>query len=384
MLNRLSYCYWLAVRLFSRGFNFRLLFIISGEVNALSFKMRNLYDLFACRIGLLMASLVICLGVCAQEGSSAYSFLRIPVSSQAFALGGVNISSINPDLSLVDQNPALLGPEIEAQMGLGYMHYLGSSNFASARYGMGAAEHSAWSAGVRFLSYGAIDGYDDMGTPTGQFHPQDLVVDAIYSHDINSRWRGGITMKFVYSHYDRYEAIALATDLGVNYYNPDKDFSFSAVLKNLGGQVKRFEEHYDRLPFDIQLGITKGLGSTPFQLSITAHHLTKWKLPYYQHKDEQGVGNMEMKDNFAGNLFRHLVFGLQFSPSQHFYAALAYNYKTRTDMATYQRNFLSGFSAGVGFRVRAMGFGVAYAQPHKRGSSVMVNFSLNIFDVIPR
>lgn len=320
----------------------------------------------------------------AQEGSSAYSFLRIPVSSQAFALGGVNVSSINPDLSLIDQNPALLGPEIEAQIGLGYMHYLGTSNFGSARYGMGITPHSAWSAGIRYLSYGAIDGYDEFGTPTGQFHPQDLVVDAIYSHDINERWRGGVTMKFIYSHYDRYEAIALATDLGVNYYDPDNDFSFSAVLKNAGGQLKRFDDHYDKLPFDIQLGITKGLGQSPFQVSVTAQHLTKWKLPYYEHKDNQGVDQQVVKSSFASNFFRHLVFGMQFTPSPHFYAALAYNYKTRTDMATYQRNFLSGFSAGLGFRLRSMGFGVAYAMPHKQGSSIMVNFSLNIFEVIPK
>lgn len=332
----------------------------------------------------IAAGLLAILGAKAQEGSSAYSFLRIPVSSQAFALGGVNISSINPDLSLIDQNPALLGPEIEAQMGLGYMHYMGSSNFASARYGMGATPHSAWSAGIRFLSYGSVEGYDEMGTPTGAFHPQDLVVDGIYSHDFNDRWRGGIAMKFIYSHYERYEAVALAADLGVNYYDPEHDFSFSAVIKNAGGQLKRFDEHYDRLPFDIQLGMTKGLGQTPFQLSVTATHLTKWKLPYYEHKDENGVSEQVKKDGFVSNFFRHLVFGLQFTPSQHFYAALAYNYKTRSDMATYQRNFLSGFSAGLGLRVRSMGFGVAYAMPHKKASSIMVNFSLNIFEVIPK
>lgn len=335
-------------------------------------------------IAVIAASVLFHFGAQAQEGSSAYSFLRIPVSSQAFALGGTNISSINPDLSLVDQNPALLGPEIEAQMGLGYMHYLGSSNFASARYGMGATEHSAWSAGLRFLSHGSIQGYDEMGTPTGTFHPQDLVIDGLYSHDFNDRWRGGITLKFIYSHYERYEAVALAADLGVNYYDPEKDFSFSAVIKNAGGQVKQFNDHYDRLPFDIQLGITKGLGKSPFQLSVTATHLTKWKLPYYEHKDENDLEVQVKKDNFAGNFFRHLIFGIQLTPSPNFYAALAYNYKTRTDMGTYQRNFLSGFSIGTGFRVRSMGFGVAYAMPHKKAPSIMVNFTLNIFEVIPK
>ena len=322
--------------------------------------------------------------VLAQEGSGAYSFLKIPASSQAFALGGVNISSVNPDLSLIDQNPALLGPEIEAQMGLGYMHYLGSSNFASANYGMGINDRSAWGLGIRFLSYGEMQGYDEFGTATGTFHPQDLVIDGVYSHDITDRLRGGIAMKFVYSHYERYEAIALATDLGLNYFNPDRDLSLSLVLKNLGGQVKRFRNHYDRLPFDIQLGYTQGLGSSPFRLSITATHLTKWKLPYYQHKDENGVEEQVKKSGFVSNFFRHLIFGLQFTPSDNFYIAAAYNYKMRSDMAIYQRNFLSGFSVGMGLKVRGMGLGVAYAMPHKKGSSIMVNLSLNIYEVIPK
>ena len=61
--------------------------------------------------------------------------------------------------------------------------------------------------------------------------------------------------------------------------------SLSLVVKNLGGQIKRFDQAYDRLPFDIQLGWMQRLGSSPFQLSITAWHLNKWSLPYYAVED---------------------------------------------------------------------------------------------------
>ena len=46
----------------------------------------------------------------AQEGASAYSFLEVPSSSHAFALGGTNITVIDDDINLMEQNPALLGP----------------------------------------------------------------------------------------------------------------------------------------------------------------------------------------------------------------------------------------------------------------------------------
>ena len=64
--------------------------------------------------------------------------------------------------------------------------------------------------------------------------------------------------------------------------------------------------------------------------------------------------------------------------------ALGYNYKTRTDMSTYNRNFLSGFSAGVGLKVKSFAFSVSYAQPHKAGSSIMLNLSTNLYELLRR
>jgi hypothetical protein len=205
----------------------------------------------------------------------------------------------------------------------------------------------------------------------------------MYAHDFTDRLRGGINVKMIYSSYEQYTAFAMATDLGLNYYDPDHDMSLSLVLKNLGGQIKRFDNDYDRLPFDIQLGWMQRLGSSPFQLSITAWHLNKWNLPYYDMEDN-GSEIRVIKQSFMSNLFRHLVFGLQYAPSDKFYIALGYNYKTRTDMSTYNRNILSGFSIGAGLKVKSFALGVAYAQPHKSGSSIMLNLSTNLNELLRR
>ena len=318
----------------------------------------------------------------AQTGSTGYSFLELPSSSQAFGLGGAAPAVINDDVNLADQNPALIGPELDKQISLGYMHWLGSTNFASLRYGMAAGDRGAWMAGIRYVNYGSMTMTLPDGSESGTFSPQDIVFEGAYSHDFSDYVRGGIMLKMVYSNYESYNAFALATDLGINYYNPDNDLSLSAVVTNLGGQVKRFDTKYERLPIDVCLGYMQGLGSSPFSLMITAWHLTKWDLPYYEHDKNDADKQQKKKSNFGSNLFRHLIFGLQYQPSDNFYIDLAYNYKTRTDMANYQRNFLSGFSAGMGLSVKSFRFGVGYSLPHKGGSTIMLNISTNLAELL--
>ncbi len=314
----------------------------------------------------------------AQDGSTAYNFLNIPSSTHIYGLGGVNISTVVDDINITDQNPALLGPEMDKQLGINYMHYMGESNFAGVKFGAKAHERGAWAIGIRYFGYGEMQSADADGTITGTFNAQDLAFNATYSHDITDRLRGGINVKYIYSSYEQYTAMALATDLGLNYYNPENDLSLSFVIANLGGQIKRFDENYDRLPIDLRLGWTKSLGSLPFRFSITAWNLTKWKLPYYETGDGTTQEPPQLKDSFSSNLLRHLIFAADFAPSDRFHIGVGYNYKTRTDMSTYSRNFFSGFSVTAGINVRKFGIGVAISQPHTGATTLMFNLTANI------
>lgn len=320
-------------------------------------------------------------GVSAEVTSDGYGFLNIPASAHVYALGGNNLCIIDQDVTLVDQNPALIGPETEKQIVAGYMLYRQTGNFAGLRYGMGVGEHSGWAVGLRYLNYGRFDGYDEFGTPTGVFTPSDLIVEGTYARDITERWRGGANIKMVYSSYEQYNAFALAADLGVNYYDPEHDLSFSVVLKNMGGQVKRFGNRYSRVPFDIQVGYMQTLGNTPIQLSITANNLVRWRIPYYEYNKE-GEELIKQNNSFFPTLFRHLIFGVQYQASEKFYAALAYNYKTASDLSSFNRSFLSGFSLGAGFRVKGFSIDVAYGLPHKSGSTLMLNLGYTISSLL--
>ena len=324
-----------------------------------------------------------CVAVNAQDGTTSYNFLNLTPSSHAYALGGNNITVIDDDINLVEQNPALLGAEYDHQVGINYMHYLGGSNFMGARYGQGIGEHSAWAVGLQYYGYGSFEGYDISGTHTGVFSANDLAVSATYTHDISEYWRGGITAKFIHSKYEDFSAAALGVDLGINYYNPNHELSFSVVAKNLGGQVKKFTDVSDKLPWDIQVGVSKQFSGTPFRVSLTLNNLRKWKLPYYQPEDKNVTTSpLVLKDSFGSNLMRHVVLGVEFLPNDNLYVGIGYNYKTRTDMSSYQRNILSGFSAGAGLKVKAFGVGFALAQPHSGATTFMFNLTTTLGELM--
>ncbi len=329
---------------------------------------------------LLLLATSVC--VSAQNGSTAYNFLNISSSAKIYGLGGVNISLVDDDVSTIDQNPALLGPEMSNMLGMNYMHYVGGSNFAGARYAHSAGEHAGWSAAIQYFGYGSIKEATSDGTIIGSFSPKDVSFSGMYSHDITDRLRGGIAVKAIYSSYAEFLAFALATDLGVNYYDADRDLSLSLVVANLGGQVKRFYETHDRLPFDVRLGWSQSFGSFPLRFSITAWNLTKWHLPYTDTGDGSESAQPQEKDKFMSNLFRHLVFGIDLISSPNYYISLGYNYKTRTDMSTYKRNMLSGFTLGGGIKVKSFGISLAFAQPHTGATTFMFNLSYNFSDLI--
>ena len=318
----------------------------------------------------------------AGDSSPAYNFLNVTSSARIYGLGGINITTVDDDINIIDQNPALLGPEFDMQLGLNYMRYIGDSNFAGVRFGNRASDHGAWAVGVQYFGYGSIKGTDESGNLTGDFSPKDVNFNATYSHDITESLRGGITLKGLFSSYGEYSAMAVATDLGINYYDPDRDLSFSVVVANLGGQIKRFQDAYDRLPIDLRMGWSQSFGHLPVRFSVTAWNLTKWHLPYYETGDGSSTEDFKIKDSFMSNLMRHLVFAADFIPSEKFHVSLGYNYKTRTDMSTYSRNFLSGFSIGAGLNVKSFKFGLAYSQPHSGASTFMVNISTNLSELI--
>lgn len=316
----------------------------------------------------------------AQEGRTSYDFMNITPSAHAYALGGNNISIIEEDITLIENNPALLGQEMHMKWGINYMMYVAGIHFAGTTFGVATSDRGALAAGLQYYGYGSMPMTDETGQVLGKFSPQDIQIQCTYSHDIIEGLRGGARLKFVYSNYEQYTGMALAVDLGINYYNAEKEYSLSLVGRNLGGQLKRFANSYGNLPMDLQLGYSQVVKNTPIRISITAHDLWRWKIPYPTTTiNSEGI---IVEDKFFEHFFRHLIFGAEYLFSENFYIGLGYNYKVASDMRTDNRNFISGFSIGAGLKVKMFAVDVAVASHHVGGTTLMLNLSTSLSDFV--
>ena len=314
--------------------------------------------------------------IIAQTGGEGYTFLRFPFSARANALGGHTVSLVERDPSLVFHNPALLGAEMDGMVNLNYMNHMADINVGSALFTKGVNDRSAWGVGISFISYGNFKETSADNTVLGSFTAKDIQVSGFYSRDLSERWRIGIALKALYSSLEQYTSFGIASDVGLSYYNSEKKFSAGITLKNAGAQLKAYEDTRQKLPWDVQLGISQGAKHAPFRFSLTAMYLTQWSFD-----SVNNIADADKKDDFLKTLAKHLVFGVDYVPSENFWLGVGFTPKRYYDMKLSGGNLLSGFSAGAGVRIRMFEVGVSVAKYHPSALSLMLSVSTTLSDL---
>lgn len=321
---------------------------------------------------------LVALSVSAQNGDEAFTFLRFPFSTRANALGGHTVALVERDPSLIFHNPALLGAEMDKMINLNYMNYIADINIGSALFTKAAGERAAWGVGASFLSYGNIKETLPENIVLGDLSAKDINVQGFYSRDLNERWRGGLSLKFLYSTFAEYTSIGLAVDAGLSYYNSDKAFSAGITFKNIGAQLKPYADDRQKMPWDIQLGLTKKMSHAPIRFSLTAMYLNRWKFDY-----TDDTATEQKDDNFIKTFVKHLVIGIDYVPSDNFWLGVGFNPKSHFDMKLKSGNTFGGFSAGAGVKIKMFDVGVSVAQYHPSAMSLMVSISTTLSDFKP-
>lgn len=323
------------------------------------------------KVILFTLSVVLSMSSNAQDGSTVFNFLRLPISSHAAALGGENISVIEDDLTMAIQNPALLSCVADKTLNFNYMTYLDGVGVASTAFSRIINDRSSWAVAAQFMGYGDFKETTPENVELGKFSAKDMAFMGIYNYDLSNYWSGGVTAKMIYSNYEKYSSFAIGVDLGLNYYNENADFSFSFVAKNLGGQLVAFDEHRERLPIDLQVGITKRLAHAPLRVSITIPQLINWKSSPYSTKDGK-------EDNFGKILLNHFIIGLDFIPTDNFYVSLGYNCRRGSEMKVNGSSHWAGLALGAGIQIKRIKLGASFAKYHSVGSSLLFNLAMSL------
>lgn len=295
-----------------------------------------------------------------QESQSAYSFLRLPVSAHSSALGGENITLIEDDASLAFSNPALLSSVSDRTIGLNYMNYMSGVQSASASYCQVLKDHATIGASAQLMDYGKMKETDANNVETGEFSARDISLGAYLSYNLTDHLTGGICAKWLMSYIGNYNSMAMCVDLGLNYYDPSHDLSISLVAKSLGGQLKAFDEEYERLPFELQAGVTKKLSSAPLRFSATLLDLTHWDYKFVN----------------------HLAVGLDVLLSDQIWVGAGMNFRRANEMKVSNGDSSSshgaGLSLGGGIQLERFKLGVSYGKYHVSSSSIIANISFNL------
>lgn len=295
----------------------------------------------------------------AQDSQTGYNFLRLPVSAHAAALGSDNISIIEDDPSLMFHNPALLSSVSDKSLNLNYMNYMEGANAASASFSKIVKEKATVGIMAQFLDYGKMKEVDEHNVQTGEFSAKDIAIAGALSYQLGTNIVGGITARLITSYIGDYNAFAMGVDLGVNYYDPEKEWSVSAAVKNLGGELDAFEEEYNKLPLDLQIGASKRLIGSPLRLSAT--------LVDMNHLDKKFI--------------HHLVAGADIILSPQIYVAIGYNFRRASEMKIVSNDeergssHGAGLSLGGGVQLDRFKLNVAYGKYHVSSHSLLISAS---------
>ena len=296
----------------------------------------------------------------AQESETVYNFLRLPVSAHAAALGGENITIDDDDPTLVFHNPALASNVSDRSINLNYMTYMEGVKVASASFVKAYRQRATWAVEAQYVDYGTMKHTTADNEVLGEVSAKDIAVGGTFTYALSNKIAGGVTAKFVSSSLAGYNSLGVAVDLGINYLNPDLGLSVSAVARNLGGQVKAYEDDFEKLPFDLQLGVSKRLGESPLRFSVTMTRLHDWD------------------DKFIN----HFVFGAEAFLADNIWLGGGLNPRRSDEMkisdGESESSHGAGFSLGGGLQLERFKLQVAYGKYHVSASSLIINVTYSI------
>ena len=157
--------------------------------------------------------------------------------------------------------------------------------------------------------------------------------------------------------------MAVGVDLGVNYYDPEHEWSVSLVAKNLGGEIKAYEDDFVRMPTDVQAGVSKQLTNTPFRFSATLGDLAHWDYKF----------------------INHVSLGVDCILSDQIWIGGGYNFRQKNEMSIINADDLeeenshgAGMTLGAGINLERFKINISYGKYHVSSSSLMINLGYTL------
>lgn len=324
-------------------------------------------------------------------GQSVYSFVNLPNSSRVLALGSSSIAIRDDDVNMAFQNPGLINPAMNQRLSLSFVDYFSGINFGNVAYAFNLKKWGTASAGIQYINYGKFERADQTGMITGEFTAGEYCLNTGFGKNIDSLFTVGVNIKTIFSNLESYNSFGMAIDAGASYKSRNKLFEMGVVMKNAGYQfVSYYEGNHERLPFELQFGLSKKLAHMPLRFSLVAHNLQKPDLTFKDPQrpevsiDPLSGDTVTKKTGIATKIMMHGILGAELNITKNILFRLGYNYQRRQEMKVDTRLKMVGFSWGLGIRVYKFSLDYSRSAYHLAGSPNMFTLSAKLSEFYRR
>ncbi len=316
----------------------------------------------------LLLSFLLSASVFSQIGGRAvYQFLNLAQSPRQAALGGKTVTVVDYDVNQAFYNPATINADMHKRLSVNYGSYYGEVSYGTAAYAYTYDRHlQTFHAGINYINYGTFEGRDELGNLTSDFTGSEAALSLGYAYNIP--WTDmfvGANVKLISSTLESYNSWGTAVDLGFLYVDYDNDINYGLTVRNLGFQIKPYEDTNEKLPLAIDAGISQLMENVPIRWHVTFENLQQWNIAFSNPNRAQGSldgGSEEEKVSFFNNALRHLILGAELFPEKGFNIRLGYNFRRSEELRILEQRNFSGISVGFGLRFGKVKFDYSYSR----------------------
>ncbi len=283
--------------------------------------------------------------------ATAFDLVRLDVSARSAALAGpAGVAGDDPAATFA--NPALLTPEADGRVALGYTNLVSDVNAGSAVY----ARDVRWlgglslAGGVRYLSFGEFErrtGAEGEGETLGTFGASEAAVTLAASREVMPQLRVGLALHTLFASIDDAGAQAVVGDVGVAYSVPEQGLVLGASVHHVGAMLSSFGAEPDRLPLDVRVVASKRLRYVPLTVSVAGIDLQS--------------GGVRADSSLASRALDHLALGGELQLGSSFAVRAGYNGRRGADLRSGGRLDLAGVSLGAGVTLRRVAVDYAFS-----------------------
>jgi len=274
---------------------------------------------------------------------SVFRFMNLPASARNAALGGNHPALFEANPLQFQSNPAYLDASNSLSLSLGYVNLFSDHNLIMAQSTIPIQKIGTLGLGLRYMGYGEMTSYDEIGTDEGTFAAYDMALSAGLGRSLGEHISYGVQLDLMYSAYQVYHSSGVGVSGGFRYTHPGDRYILAASFHHIGVQFSPYHETREELPVDVRVGVSVKPEYVPVRLSFSLIGLQEW--------DQRLPSDID-PPNLMQQLGRHLVVGSEFVFSSNLNVRLGYNHYYHQAYTQQDGLDAAGISYGFGLNLK--------------------------------